>query len=123
MVFVIQAVNMLMFATYTTVVTLLIGSIITGLAYGALLSLFPSITFDYFGMKNAATYYGLVFSSWGAAALIGPIIAGIAADLTGGYQDSYTISAVLLLIAAATTFATKSPAASRSIISGKTAKA
>ena len=122
MVFVIQAVNMLLFSTYTTGATLLIGSVITGLAYGSLLSLFPSITYDYFGMKNAATNYGLVFSSWGAAALIGPIIAGIAADLTGGYQASYIISAVLLLIAAAITFVTKSPIANRSTISGKTAK-
>lgn len=123
LVFVIQAVNMAMFITYTTGVTLLIGSIITGLAYGALLSLFPSITFDYFGLKNAATNYGLVFSSWGAAALIGPIIAGVAADLTGGYQASYFISAVLLIIAAAISLVTKAPVTSPSIITGETARA
>ena len=123
LVFIVQAVNMLFFITYTSGTTLLIGSVITGLAYGSLLSLFPSITYDYYGMKNAATNYGLVFSSWGAAALIGPIVAGVAADLTGGYQASYIISAVLLLIAAAVTFITKAPAAGPSTISGKTAKA
>ena len=111
LVFGIQAVNMLMFATYTTGVSLLIGSVITGLAYGALLALFPSATFDYFGLKNAGMNYGLVFSAWGAAALIGPIIAGRAVDLTGGYQASFLISAALLLVAAALTFVTKPPSA------------
>jgi MFS family permease len=110
-VFAIQAVNMFLFATYKSAALLLLGSVLTGLAYGALLSLFPSATFDYFGLKNAGMNYGLVFSAWGAAALIGPIIAGRVADLTGGYGSSYLISGVLLLIAAALSFITKAPTA------------
>jgi MFS family permease len=110
-VFSIQAANMFLFASYGSVTLLLVGSILTGLAYGALLSLFPSVTFDYFGLKNAGINYGLVFSAWGAAALIGPIIGGRAADLTGGYGASYMISGILLLIAAAISFVTRAPAA------------
>ncbi len=108
-VFGIQAVNMFCFVSYKSAMLLLLGSVLTGIAYGSLLSLFPSATFDYFGLKNAGINYGLVFSAWGAAALIGPIIGGRAADLTGGYGASYMISGVLLLIAAAISFITKAP--------------
>jgi MFS family permease len=109
LVFSIQALNMFAFSYYSSAPLLLLGSILTGLAYGSLLTLFPSATYDFFGMKNAGINYGLVFSAWGAAALVGPIIAGQVADATGGYGASYIISGVLLLIAAVVTFFTKAP--------------
>ncbi|MBE3585722.1 L-lactate MFS transporter [Desulfofundulus thermocisternus] len=109
LVFAIQAANMLLFASYKSAATLFIGSVLTGIAYGANLSLFPSATYDYFGLKNAGINYGLVFTAWGAGALIGPIIAGRAADLTGGYNASYLISAALLVVAAILSFVTKPP--------------
>lgn len=111
LVFLLQAANMFMFITYSSPALLLLGSVLTGMAYGSLLSLFPSATFDYFGLKNAGLNYGIVFTAWGAASLIGPIIGGRAADLTGGYGAGYIISAVLLLVAAGLTFITKAPRA------------
>jgi MFS family permease len=111
LVFVIQAANMFMFVNYTSTVTLLIGSLLTGAAYGACLSLFPSATFDYYGIKNGGFNYSLIFTAWGIAATIGPIIAGRAMDLTGGYGAGYMISGVLLLVAAAISFITKAPVA------------
>ncbi|WP_347488425.1 L-lactate MFS transporter [Desulfoscipio sp. XC116] len=109
LVFSIQAINMFAFSYYSSAQLLLLGSVLTGLAYGSLLTLFPSATYDFFGMKNAGINYGLVFTAWGAAALVGPIIAGQVADATGGYGTSYIISGVLLLIAALVTFFTKAP--------------
>jgi MFS family permease len=111
LVFLLQAANMFLFITYSSPALLLVGSIVTGAAYGSLLALFPSATFDYYGLKNAGFNYGILFSAWGASALIGPIIGGIAADMTGGYGTSYTISGVLLLVAAALTFLIKAPKA------------
>jgi len=108
-VFCLQSGNMFLFVNYNTSELLLLGSVITGLAYGSCLSLFPSATFDYFGLKNAGVNYGLVFSAWGAAALIGPIIAGRAVDLTGSYGSSYMISGALLLVSALLSFFTKAP--------------
>ncbi|MFZ5652506.1 MAG: L-lactate MFS transporter [Bacillota bacterium] len=108
-VFCLQATNMFLFSYYNTATLLLIGSIITGLAYGSCLSLFPSATYDYFGLKNAGVNYGFVFTAWGAAALIGPIIAGRAVDLTGSYSASYSISGALLLVSAVLSFFTKAP--------------
>lgn len=109
LVFAIQAANMFMFVNYTTGATLLIGSVLTGASYGACLSLFPSTIFDYYGMKNGGFNYSFVFSAWGVASTVGPIIAGRAMDLSGGYSAGYMISGVLLLIAAALTFVTKAP--------------
>lgn len=109
LVFSIQAMNMFAFAYYSTAPLLLLGSVLTGLAYGSLLTLFPSATYDFFGLKNAGTNYGMVFTAWGAAALIGPIIAGWAADTTGGYGLSYIISGVLLVVAAGFSLLTKAP--------------
>lgn len=109
LVFALQAVNMFLFASYTSAATLLLGSILTGAAYGACLSLFPTTTFDFFGLKNGGLNYSLVFSAWGTAALIGPIIAGRAADLTGGYSGGYITSGILMLVAAALSFMTKPP--------------
>lgn len=111
LVFALQAVNMFLFSYYTTTATLLLGSVLTGAAYGANLSLFPSTTFDYFGLKNGGLNYSLVFSAWGIASLIGPIIAGRAADLTGGYTGGYIISGILLLVAAVLALVTKPPKA------------
>src|SRR5690625_3117454 len=53
LVFALQAINMFAFVSYTSGVTLTIGSIVTGATYGALLALFPATTWDWFGLKNA----------------------------------------------------------------------
>ena len=109
LVFSIQAINMFMFIHYTSTVTLLIGSMLTGAAYGACLSLFPSVIFDYYGIKNGGFNYSFVFTAWGVAATMGPIIAGRAMDLTNSYQGGYTVSAILMLVAAGLSLITKPP--------------
>ncbi|HBV95440.1 MAG: oxalate:formate antiporter [Peptococcaceae bacterium BICA1-7] len=109
LVFAIQAVNMFMFINYTSAATLLIGSVLTGASYGACLSLFPTVIFDYYGLKNGGYNYSFVFSAWGVASLIGPIIAGRAMDLTNSYQGGYTVSAILMLVAAGLAIITKPP--------------
>ncbi|MHB1043421.1 MAG: MFS transporter [Eubacteriales bacterium] len=85
LVFTVQAVNMFLFINYTTVTTLLFGAILTGATYGSCLSLFPTVTFDWFGLKNGGFNYSFVFTAWGLAATIGPLVAGRAMDLTGGF--------------------------------------
>ncbi|MGB9845963.1 MAG: L-lactate MFS transporter [Desulfotomaculales bacterium] len=108
-VFLLQALNMFLFSNYNTGGTLIAGACLAGLCYGSLLSLFPSATYDFFGLKNAGVNYGLVFTAWGAGSLIGPIIAGRVADLTGAYHNAYIISAVLLPVAAVLVFVTRPP--------------
>ena len=95
-VFCFQAANLFFFHSYTTPTLLALGTIVTGLSYGAAFALFPLVTSDYYGLKNLGGNYGLVFTAWGFAGLLGPLIAGWAADITGTYWIAYVVSAITL---------------------------
>jgi MFS transporter, OFA family, oxalate/formate antiporter len=88
---------MFIFTFYTSIPLLIAGTAVAGLSYGALFSLFPSTTADFFGLKNLGVNYGLVFTGWGIAGIIGPILGGRVADITGTYTFSYIVAAILLL--------------------------
>jgi OFA family oxalate/formate antiporter-like MFS transporter len=93
-----QSVNMFLFSWFQTIPLLITGAAIAGLAYSLLFSLMPSITADFFGVKNLGVNYGLVFTGWGIAGIIGPILGGIAVFKTGTYTMSYIVAGSLLLI-------------------------
>jgi len=97
--FAIQAVNMLFFSSYTTASLLTIGIIAGGIAYGSLFALFPPITYDYFGMKNAGFNYGCLFTAWGLAGVAGPVMAGRIVDITKSFNLAYMICAGVLVLA------------------------
>ena len=84
---------------------LMVVLLVIGASYGSNLSLFPSATKDYFGLKNFGLNYGFVFTAWGAAGLILPWIDGKIKDANGGRNDAtFLIIVVMPLIGAALTF-------------------
>lgn len=99
-VFLIQAVNMFMFGWYQGIPSLMAGSALAGLAYGAIFALFPAATADYFGLRNLGVNYGIVFTGFGVAGIAGPLMGGLVVDLTGDYTVSYLVSAVMLITGA-----------------------
>lgn len=99
-VFLIQMVNMFAFSYYLSIPSLIVGSAVAGLAYGALFSLFPATTADFYGIKNLGVNYGLVFTGWGIAGIVGPVLGGMVADATGTYTISYVVAGVMLLLGA-----------------------
>jgi MFS family permease len=105
----IQALNMFFFKNYTSVVALTIGVLIAGYCYGSLLSLFPSITYEYYGTKNAGMNYGLVFTAWGVGGVIGPIVAGKVADVTGAYHQAYLVASILCVAGGLLTWLIRPP--------------
>ena len=107
--FVAQAINMFAFAQYTSPALLIFGSAFTGLCYGTIFTLMPAATADYYGIRNLGVNYGILFTGFGVAGVLGPILGGKIRDGLGSYTYSYLISAVLLLIGAAIAFAVKSP--------------
>lgn len=109
LVFLSQAVVMLLLAKAVTPTLLIIGALAVGFNYGANLSLFPSITYDYFGTKNGGVNYGLVFTAWGVGGVFGAMVAGKIFDATQSYDLAYVVAAVLCVAAAAVTFITKAP--------------
>lgn len=101
LVFGTQLLNMVAFNFYTTEPLIIVGTIIAGFSYGSLMSTFPSITSDNWGMKSYGANYGVLYTAWGVSGVVGPLIAGWAVDATGSYSLAYTISALLLGVAIA----------------------
>ncbi len=105
--FIMQGINMMMFATYQTEFTLMVGAAVAGVGYGTLLAVFPSITADYYGLKNYGGNYGVLYTAWGVSGFIGPVVAATAVDMTGNYVMAYTICAAMLAVAVVLSFVTK----------------
>lgn len=105
--FILQAVNMLMFNTYDNEFTLAIGAAAAGVGYGTLLAVFPSITADFYGLKNYGGNYGVLYTAWGISGFIGPVLAATAMDMTGNYMMAYTVCASMLGVAIVLSFITK----------------
>ncbi len=108
-VFVFQAVLMFLLRGLDTYGTLFLASVLIGFNYGANLSVFPSATKDYFGMKNFGVNYGFVFTAWGVGGILGPILSGWIFDASKNFNNAYLIASVCLLIAAGLTFMTGVP--------------
>ncbi len=90
-------------------VVLAVVSALIGANYGANLSLFPSVTKDFYGLKNFGVNYGLVFTAWGVGGFMLAMLAGKVYDQTKTFTFAYYTSIVLLVLAAAATFLLKAP--------------
>jgi OFA family oxalate/formate antiporter-like MFS transporter len=67
--------------------------------YGTCLSVFPSTVADFFGTKNLGINYGWVFTAWGVAGIVGPIIGGYMFRAYQNYVAAFYTAAVLAAIA------------------------
>jgi MFS family permease len=80
-----------------------------GFNYGTNLSLFPTSTKDFFGMKNFGANYGLVFTAWGVGGFILPKASQMIVAATGNFNAAYITAAVLLALSAGLSLMTKAP--------------
>jgi len=67
--------------------------------YGTQLSVNASSTSDFWGTKNAGINYGMLFTAWGVAGIIGPRIGGVLFDKYKNYQAAFYTAAVLAGVA------------------------
>jgi OFA family oxalate/formate antiporter-like MFS transporter len=67
--------------------------------YGTQLSVNASTTSDFWGTRNAGINYGLLFTAWGVAGIIGPYIAGQLFDKFKNYQGAFYTASVLSAVA------------------------
>ncbi|MCT4593405.1 MAG: OFA family MFS transporter [Anaeromicrobium sp.] len=106
MMFIITAISMITMSivtlNYVTFFACLAG---IAFCFGGFLAVFPTITGEFFGIKNLGANYGVVYQAYGAAALVGPIIVANA----GGLKPTFMIAAVLAIIGAILTFIVKPP--------------
>lgn len=105
--FVLQGINMVLFATFTSEFTLIIGTTIAAVGYGTLLAVFPSITAEYYGLKNYGTNYGVLYTSWGIGGAIGAAVVGYSMANGTGFGLAYTISAVMMGVCVVLALVTK----------------
>jgi MFS transporter, OFA family, oxalate/formate antiporter len=96
-------------SSLTTVPVLALISALIGANYGANLALFPSITKDYYGLKNFGVNYGLVFTAWGVGGFMLAFAAGKIYDIHKTFAIAYYGASVLLILAAITVFFVKPP--------------
>jgi OFA family oxalate/formate antiporter-like MFS transporter len=94
----------------STYASLSVASVLIGFNYGANLSVFPSATKDYFGLRNFGVNYGFISTAWGVGGILGPMLSGYIYDTSKNFHEAYLIATVCLLIAAGLTFATRKAA-------------
>ena len=81
-----------------------------GFNYGTNLSLFPSATKDYFGLKNFGVNYGFLMTAWGIGGLVLPRVSQMIVAATGSFNAAYVLAGCLLLVSAGLSLFTKAPA-------------
>lgn len=97
----LQALLMFLMPSMTTALIMILFSMLMGFNYGSNLAIFPSITRDFFGLRNFGVNYGLVFTAWGFGGLVLPTLAGIIYDATQSFRYAfYTAGVVCLLVVA-----------------------
>jgi OFA family oxalate/formate antiporter-like MFS transporter len=84
-------------------------SALIGANYGANLALYPSVTKDFYGLKNFGVNYGLVFTAWGVGGFAFPLLAGRLYDRYEVYTYSCYVAAGLLILAAVVAIFLKAP--------------
>ena len=67
--------------------------------YGTQLSVNGVAAADFWGTKNAGINYGILFTAWGVAGIIGPRIGGVLYDRYHDYQAAFYTAAVLAAVA------------------------
>jgi OFA family oxalate/formate antiporter-like MFS transporter len=67
--------------------------------YGTQLSVNGSATADFYGTKNQGINYGLLFTAWGIAGILGPEIGARLFDEYGNYQAAFYVAGALAVVA------------------------
>ncbi|HUN47006.1 MAG TPA: MCT family MFS transporter [Stellaceae bacterium] len=77
---------------------LAVFALVFGTCYGGFVALAPAVTVDYFGAKSAGAIIGALYASVGVGTFAGPLLAGIAFDLTQSYTLPILVSAVTMFL-------------------------
>ncbi|MFW9994791.1 MAG: OFA family MFS transporter [Candidatus Odinarchaeota archaeon] len=103
--FALLTLAMLVFGFQTDILLLTAVAAIIGLCFGGNFALFPSTTADYFGTKNVGNNYGIVFTAYGVAGVLGALIPTLflqsIVNPTGSdYAPAFLLCAIFAIIAA-----------------------
>ena len=89
----------LLYAMGGNIVLLYVLVFVVYWCYGTQLSVNGAAAADFWGTKNAGINYGLLFTAWGVAGIIGPRIGGVLYDKYHNYQAAFYAGAALAGVA------------------------
>ncbi len=94
----------------TTPALLVLVATFIGFNYGANLALFPSLTKDFWGLKNFGVNYGILFTAWGVGGFVLSILQQtLTVAAKGSFETSFTVAGAFLLGGAALALFIKPP--------------
>ena len=99
-----------LYAAGSNVALLYAGVFVVYWCYGTQLSVNGVAAADFWGTKNAGINYGILFTAWGVAGIIGPRIGGVLYDRYHNYQAAFYTAAVLAAVALACELGARRPA-------------
>ncbi|MBI5057211.1 MAG: OFA family MFS transporter [Nitrospirae bacterium] len=98
--FLAQGMAFMLLVSVESHVAVFLASAWVGLNFGGIFALFPSATADYFGTKNLGVNYGWIFTAYGVAGILGPVVGGVLYDATHQYIMAFVFAGILCFIAA-----------------------
>ncbi len=98
--FLFQGMAFMMLVTVESHFAIFLASAWVGLNFGGNFALFPSATADYFGTKNLGMNYGWIFTAYGVAGILGPVVGGVLYDATQAYVMAFVFAGILCFVAA-----------------------
>jgi MFS transporter, OFA family, oxalate/formate antiporter len=90
--------SLLVYLNPTSVSMYTISFSLLWLCLGGWLAIAPAATASYFGTRDYARNYGLVFTAYGVGAIVGNLMAGAAKDMLGGYVNVFPYVALLSVL-------------------------
>jgi MFS family permease len=100
-----------LYAAGSNIALLYLAVFIVYWCYGTQLSVNGAAASDFWGAKNAGVNYGLLFTAWGVAGIIGPRIGGVLYDQYHDYKVAFYAAAALAGLALVCELLAKKPAA------------
>ena len=99
----------------TNVPLLMIFVALIGANYGANLAVIPAMMKDYYGAKNLAMNYGVVYTAWGLGGFLVSQLGSTIKDIYGSYNYAYLLAAAMLIAGTGLMIILKSPQISKGL--------
>lgn len=99
MMFLLAGAVMLALPAISGLIGFIAALVVVGLCFGGFMGIFPSITADAFGSRNLGMNYGVMFTAFGFAGILGPGLAATVKETNGGdYTQAFLIAAALSVL-------------------------
>ena len=108
---VVGAVDMLFMAKTGSFIGFVISIVIVSLCFSGTLATYSALSSDVFGPKYNGINYSIIFTGYGAAGVVGPMVATYLHGLSGSYNNAFLFAAGCSLAAAVLCFIAKSMSA------------